>query len=150
MVTTKTIKHYLIKVGSLKWIKRRHSVLSNIILFFNSFISIFFLIVSLFVFLELPIPLLIWFPSIWHTLLTTKFTGLLSTCSNHLNLLSNIFSTIGATLSQMSSFFILSHLVFSHIQCNIIVSATFTVCSCWFFTTKHYVSYNIVGLIDVR
>ena len=53
--------------------------------------------VSLIVFLGLPLLLLTWLSSIWSTLLTTTSMGLLSTCLNHLSLFSINFSTIGVT-----------------------------------------------------
>jgi len=92
----------------------------------NSLTSRSFLIVSLMFFLGLPLPLVIWLPSIWSTLCTTEPTSFLFTCPNHLSLVSTIFSTIGATptLSPMVSFLILSCLVLPHIQHNILMSAT--------------------------
>jgi len=110
-------------MGLATWIKRCHSVLSKTISFSNSLISRSFLIV----FLGLPLPLVICVPSIWSTLLTTAFTCLLSTCSNHLSLASTIFSTIGVTptlsLSLMLSFLIQSRLVLPHSQHNILISS---------------------------
>jgi len=84
-------------VGSATWIKLRHNVLSYSYTIFwsNSLISKSFLIVSLIVFLGLPLPLVIWLSSIWSGLLTTESIGFLSTCPNHLSLFSTIFSTIG-------------------------------------------------------
>jgi len=112
-------------VKSVTWIKRRHSVLSKIMPFSNSFISRSFLTI----FLGLPTPLVIRLPSIWFTLLATESTILLSTCSNYPSLISIIFSTIGVIqLFLMSSFLILSHLVIPHIQRNIIISATLLLC----------------------
>lgn len=54
--------------------------------------------------------------------------------------------------SLMSSFLILSHLVLRHIQRNILVSATMTLCSCQFFTIQHSVSYNfaVLALFDKK
>jgi len=100
-------------VRSATWIKQCHSVLSKTKFFSNSLISRSFLIVSLIVFLGLPLPLGIQLPSIWSILLITESTSLLSTCRNHLCLVSTIFSTIGVTptLYLMSSFLILPRLV---------------------------------------
>jgi len=96
--------------------------------------------VSLIVFLGLPLPLLTWLSSIWSTLLTTACTGLLSTCSNHLSLFSTNFSTIGATPTLSNgSFLILSCLVLPLIQRNILISATYQVLNTisLFFNRSH-------------
>jgi hypothetical protein len=82
------------KVGPATWMKRRHNALSYMISLSNSLISRSFLIVSVIVFLGLPITIclsyLIYSPY-------CRTPCLLSTCPNHLGQVSTIFYPIDDT-----------------------------------------------------
>lgn len=82
------LSHY--KMSDI-WIKFRHNFLSKIIYLSNSVISRYFLIISLIVFFGISLSLIVWLIFIWSTLIKTKYTCFLTTCSNHINPFSPCF-----------------------------------------------------------
>jgi len=70
-------------------------------------------------------------------------------CSLSLSLSLSLYIYIYIYIYIMSLLLILSYIVLPHIQHNILVSTTFTLCLCWFFTAQHFVPYNVIGLIVV-
>jgi len=78
------------------------AIIIYIISLSNSLIFRSFLVVSLIIFLGLPLPLTISLPCFWSILLATKSTCLVYTWQNHPSRVSTIFSTIGATPKSLS------------------------------------------------
>ncbi|KAF5789637.1 hypothetical protein HanXRQr2_Chr09g0373631 [Helianthus annuus] len=99
--------------------------------------------------ISLGLPLLL-LPSTQRapTGLTGAVTGLLFTCSTHLNLPSLILLDILATpsLSLKTSFLIRSSHVCPHIHRSILISATSILHVCVLLIAQQSVPYNIAGL----
>uniref|UniRef100_A0A0A9D4W7 Uncharacterized protein n=1 Tax=Arundo donax TaxID=35708 RepID=A0A0A9D4W7_ARUDO len=133
------------------WIANFHAPLSmaSSLVIFQSFKSLF--TDSSYVKFGLPRPLLTLSVRFILPLCTGTSGGLHCMCSNYLKRCWTNFSSIGTTptLSRMSSFQTRSFLVWPDIHLSIRISATLNRWTCRLLVDKHFVPYNITGLIAI-